>query len=286
LALNTPTGRYVALVLLFAWGAGRVTFDVASGVKRRLPAALGVAALSLAAVPLTVGFIGVWLLASELARSGRAAAALAVVGATILATCGSAMHFSRTGLTELRSNSRIGLNDNLHTLTALVGAILLLVGGILPGLWLPVVANIAGVREISINQAWWGLEIASLPTILIAAGALLLAGLAWLAVRRSTARAQGKAAKVLLPTAQEQLEKRASDQTPITGPSPAHAQIPAPTPALWLSLLWFEAVLRRLGALVLDWCAGAGRIIARLEGRYYLPLALILALVAILALAR
>ena len=308
LALNTPAGRISALALLFAWGAARATFELSGEVKVAVPVpgslnergAASVAAFSLAAAPLPVGFVGVWLLATTLALAGRASEAVAVVGAAILAACGSALHFSRAALPgtgqatrrpDLRALIRENRADILRLAIAWAAALLLLVGGVLPGLWLPVVANMAGATIITISQAWWGMEItagramAELPIVLIAAGALFLASIAWLATRRAGAVAEARTADLLLPAARKRLEKLDGGRSAAPRP-PAGTLLPAPTPALWLSLLWIEDGLKRLGTLIVDWCGAIGLIVARLEGRYYLPLALVLALVAVLALAR
>jgi hypothetical protein len=90
---------------------------------------------------------------------------------------------------------------------------------------------------------------------------------------------------VLLPTAVKRLEKRhhnASQAGLVTRLFPA----PAPATAWWLSLLWLEDRLWVFGSLVIRLGARIGLGLARLEGRYYLPLALIMALMALLAIIR
>ena len=56
LGLDTPQGRFAAIAIVLAYSAGRVTFELSTADERK--PRQGVAALSLAAVPLTAGFVG------------------------------------------------------------------------------------------------------------------------------------------------------------------------------------------------------------------------------------
>ena len=159
----------------------------------------------------------------------------------------------------------------------------------MPGLWLPAVASVAGLPNTNTAQTWWSIEAemgrGAMPGILLAAGALVLVGAARLGVRLATKRQGGKANARLLPAAQKRLQKQ-EDSQQASLPPVMPTTLPAPTPVLWLSLLWLDDGLSRWGAATIGWCARAGVGLARLEGRYYLPLALVLVLVAMLALGR
>jgi len=64
------------------------------------------------------------------------------------------------------------------------------------------------------------------------------------------------------------------------------SSFPVPAPVWWLSLVWVETGAARLGARLARLGSRAGLGLGRLEGRYYLPLALIVALIALLAVTR
>jgi hypothetical protein len=304
LGLDTPAGRYAALAIFFAWGAARVALDLAGNADRWAPGifrprwVLGLAALLLGTMPLTAGFAGAWLLASSLAQTRSAAASTALAGGFVLAACGTGLHFAHTGLpATVSDNKSVDLRALLKTNSgglsrAVVGlliAVVLLAGGIVPGLWLPAVASMTGAATTTMSLRWWGIEAgppwAVFPAVLLAVGALTLAGAGWLALRWAAYRSPAQTSSKLLPAAQERLERYAGSENaspPVELPVP----LPAPTPAFSLSLIWLEGALTRLGALALDGCARVGLGLARLEGRYYMPLALVLMLVAVLALAR
>ena len=97
----------------------------------------------------------------------------------------------------------------------------------------------------------------------------------------------------MLPTALERLEGR--PQARGKAGKGADAEVkedgqvlhPAPPAFIWwLSLAWLERGIFEAGAVVVRLGIGAGRLAERLEGRYYLPLALLLALLTLLAIAR
>ena len=60
----------------------------------------------------------------------------------------------------------------------------------------------------------------------------------------------------------------------------------APTPIWWLSLTWVEDGLWGFGGMLARLGARAGLGLGRLEGKYQLPLALVLIMVALLAVIR
>jgi hypothetical protein len=62
----------------------------------------------------------------------------------------------------------------------------------------------------------------------------------------------------------------------------------APTPAAvwWVSLVWLERGIYGAGAYIAGAGMRIGSLLGRLEGRYFLPLALLLTLVILLAITR
>jgi hypothetical protein len=119
---------------------------------------------------------------------------------------------------------------------------------------------------------------------------LVLAFIGWLARAAATSRVEEAGA--LLPTALDRLQgrtaRRLQAETASEGnPGPEQALRPAP-PAFvwWLSLAWLEGGIFDAGTLLTRLGAGAGRLLERLEGRYFLPLAVLLALLTLLAITR
>lgn len=283
LGLDTPLGRYSAIAILAAFGAARVTLELSS--TRIIPA------FALAAAPLTAGFVGVWLLGNALVQAGRPSLAIVLVGAAILSACGTALHFGLEGLRfegskvvdSRASGSRYPALAARYS--ALLGGAALIVGGVAPNLWLPQVADIASVAggNAQVNLPWTGPAIGSnllFPTVLLGLAALSLVVIGWLltAWMRSGATPGG----VLLSTALErgsQVQKLEGSKVEIQNPS-------VPTPVWWLSLAWLDAALWGFGALIMRLGTRVGLGLGRLEGRYYLPLALVLVLIALLVVTR
>jgi hypothetical protein len=307
LGLDSPPGRTAALAILLAFGAARVTLHLASGL-RPAPLPALIAGFSIAAAPLTAGFIGVWLLGSTLAREGRPSLVVALAGASLLAACGTALHFARlqvTGRWVLGSRSmddgqptafkRSNVQTfNVQRSTALLGAAALILGGIFPGLWLLFPASMAGVaggatasglpEEITGAGGWLGLP------ALLGLAAIALSGLGWLLSWR--AKSGAATGGVLLPTALSRVQ--AARQYP-TGPESEPIEnselgiqnsAPVPLPVWLLSLEWLETRLWGFGGLLARLGTRAGLGLGRLEGRYYVPLVVVLTLIALLAATR
>jgi hypothetical protein len=283
LGLDAPTGRYAAIAILLAFGLGRLTLDLQDaqyGWLSRL-----VAGLSLVGAPLTAGFVGLWLLASGLVESRHAVLAIVPVGAAIMAACGAAVHLSNA---EWRMPGTREVGEELFRarvigLLGLILAAALVIGGVLPGLWLPQVEDIAAIAGggARIGIDWTGVRSGSmlLPVTLLAGAAVFVAGLGWLL--RAWAKSRTPENSVLLPTAIARLQKLSQDvpaqQTLLSNPPPA---------IWWLSLAWLEGGIYGAGALLNRLAMRFGMLLARLEGRYYFPLALILTLLIILAITR
>jgi hypothetical protein len=290
LGLDTPLGRYSAIALLLVWGAARVAWEMAGAAIAMpnwgmLPRAG--AALALCALPLSVGFVGIWLLGGALTEWGRPALALLPVVAAVLAACGMLLHFAlSTG-----ERPHTGRREQYAGWAAVGLAVALVVGGVLPGLWLPLAGSIASVAGGSASVTVSPLSIslstgAELPILFLAFGALVLAGFGWLAVR--IARRGTHAGSALLPAALEHLNESANQGVAARGGVAALASLlrNPPAPILWLSLGWIEDIMLIGGRALSALLTRAGTLLGRLEGRYYLPLALILMLVFLLAVTR
>jgi hypothetical protein len=282
LGLDTPTGRYAAIVILLAYGLGRLTLDLSAGPYNWLSRLA--AGTSMVGAPLTVGFIGIWLLASGLLESRHAALTIVLAGAAIMAACGAALQLG-TGV-PISQSFRIPHSTFRIRIIGIVALLLstaIVIGGALPGLWLPQVEDVAAVAGggARVVVSWIGPESGGMlmPLTLLAGAALVLAGLGWLL--RSWAKSRTTDNSVLLPTAIARLQRLRQDlpaQQPL---------LSNPPPAIWwLSLAWLEGGIYGAGALLNRLTMRFGMLLARLEGRYYLPLALILTLLIILAASR
>jgi hypothetical protein len=141
-------------------------------------------------------------------------------------------------------------------------------------------AGVAG-GGARLGTDWTGLTSAGifLPLTLLAGAALVLAAFGWLLRLWIKSRTAGNS--VLLPTAVARLQKLdqnvATPQPVLTNPPPA---------VWWLSLVWLESGIYGSGSLLSRIATRLGTLLARLEGRYYFPLALILTLLIILAITR
>ena len=118
------------------------------------------------------------------------------------------------------------------------------------------------------------------PVLLLGLSALLLAGIGWLL--RTWMKSSANTAGLLLPTA---LGRRFSGASTPRGArslaSGSQALI------IWgLSLAWLEEGLWGSGALLMRLGRRIGTGLGRLEGRYYLPIAVVLALIALLVVTR
>jgi formate hydrogenlyase subunit 3/multisubunit Na+/H+ antiporter MnhD subunit len=285
LGLDTPLSRVAAVAILVSFGAARIALDLAEGEPN---AATGhylraISAFSLAAAPLTSGFVGLWLLATALAQSQRPSYALALLIAALLSACGIALHFAtRNQKSEVRSQMPAARHSSLLTsYSPIIAGLVLLLGGVVPGLWLPQVVRMAGVAggSADLDLTWGGLGTGGLlmaaPLLLLAA--LLLAAIARLVVQ--WARSGITPTGALLPTALSHLASRST--------SDLASPLPQPSSLLWwLSLEWLEEGVRGLGVLLARLGARIGLGLGRLDGRYYLPMALILALITLLAATR
>jgi formate hydrogenlyase subunit 3/multisubunit Na+/H+ antiporter MnhD subunit len=289
LGLDNPASRTAALSILLAFGAARVGMTLSPGLTSvqgwgKLPRLVAIS--SLAAVPLTPGFVGVWLLASSLAGTGHPSLAVLLLGAVILAACGIAL---RVVAPRPLDTPQAPYQQYLAWAGMAAGGALLL-GGVLPGWWLPRVEAMAGIAGGAppIALPWTGIQAGDglLPLLLMAGGAALLAGIGWLAV--SWARSGVSVSGVLLPTALDRLAK--ADQPPAGGgqkEAPLGGLLSNPPAAVWwLSLAWLESGIWGFGALLSRLSVRSGSLLARLEGRFYLPLALILTLIIILIVSR
>jgi formate hydrogenlyase subunit 3/multisubunit Na+/H+ antiporter MnhD subunit len=289
LGLDNPASRTAALSILLAFGAARVGMTLSPRLASvqswgRLPRLVAIS--SVAAVPLTPGFVGVWLLASSLAGTGHPSLAVLLLGAIILAACGTALRVVAPG--PLATPQAPHPQYLAWAGIAAGGALLL--AGVLPGWWLPQVGAMAGIAGGAppVALPWPGVQAGDglLPLLLLAGGAALLAGIGWLAV--SWARSGVSVSGVLLPTALDRLAKsdpsvtgERSDESPLTG------LLSNPPAAIWwLSLGWLEAGIWSFGTLLSRLGVRTGGLLGRLEARFYLPLALILTLIVILIVSR
>jgi hypothetical protein len=278
MALDTPTGRYASIAVLLAYGLGRLTLDLPAGQSGWLPRLA--AGLSLVGAPLLAGFVGIWLLATGLVESRHAALALVIAGAAIMAACGAALHLpnAESGMQNAES-----LRVRINGLIALILSAAIFMGGALPGLWLPLVEDAASIAggAARIGISWIGIESGGmlLPLTLLAGAAVFVAGLGWLL--RAWAKSRTTESSVLLPTAIARLQNLRQD-----GPA-EQPLLSNPPPAIWwLSLAWLDSGIYGAGALLNRLAMRFGMLLARLEGRYYFSIALILTLLIILAVSR
>jgi hypothetical protein len=281
LGLDTTTGRIAALAALLAFGLGRVALEMAAGGPAWL-IRLG-AVFSLSGAPVGAGFVGLWVLATGLVEARVPAFALVVVAAAVLGAAGTVLHVVSRATDPRPAPGRV------ETITGLIGLTLvsaLLLGGAWPGLWLEQVeaaTSIAGVG-VAPTANWTGLSSEGLyvPLGLLAIGALLLTGIRWLL--RLPARSSAAGTSALLPTAIVRLERTRESHIPepLAGPLLSN-----PPPAVWwLSLAWLEAGVYGTGGLLARLGERAGALLHRLEGRYFVPLAVVLTLLAVLAVTR
>ncbi|MEO8287385.1 MAG: hypothetical protein ABI670_13250 [Chloroflexota bacterium] len=278
LGLDTPTGRFAALVVLLSYGLGRAALDLSAGQYDWLSRlTLG---LSLVFAPLTVGFTGVWLLTSAIIETGHTTLALVLIGAAILAAVGTAIHLVSVAT---RQPTDVSPGRRYGGLLALGLSALLVIGGALPGLWLPYISSIADIAggTANLDVTWATVQsgdlFAPFPLLAFAAAIIGLLGF----VLRTWAKSTTTPGSALLPTALDRLQKA---RQPVSTPQPLLSN---PPPAVWwLSLVWIERGVFGFGALLARAGSRLGILLARLEGRYYLPLALILALLIVLAVTR
>jgi len=289
LGFDTPLARYAALVMLFAYGAGRVALELlpradSSRVVRFLRI---FANASLAGMPLTPGFLGVWLLGQSIIEDARPSLALLLVGAVLLAACGTALqNYKEAGSSDELFIEQEQTLPSIRWAGILFGSGLFLVTLLIP-FWSPYVEGAAAVAGGTprLNSFWVGLSLDGgvLPIALLAVGAILLVGLGRLIA--GTASSGGGISGSLLPTALDRLGRVAA--TKKQGSADMSALLEnSPAPVWWLSLAWLDRGVYGFGSLLRRLTSRFGGLLGRLEGRYYLPLALILALAALLAVTR
>jgi len=223
------------------------------------------------------------MLSGGLAEARRPALALLLVGAAVLAAAGMVLHVLSRGNHERPERGRAA------TFMALVGlglAGVLLVAGSAPGLWLAEIEAMSAVAGLGTRPTadWTGLFSGGLyvPLVLLALGTLFLVALRW--VMRLPARSSAAGTSVLLPTALDRLERSREGRLPrpLSGPLLSN-----PPPVVWwLSLAWLESGIFGTGALVARLGQRMGGLLHRLEGRYFVPLAVVLTLLAVLAVTR
>jgi formate hydrogenlyase subunit 3/multisubunit Na+/H+ antiporter MnhD subunit len=297
LGLDAPAGRWAALILLAGYGVGRMALQLAGRDDHELNSmARAVAGLALAGAPLTTGFLGLWLLSGALVETRSPQYAIVLLSGAVMAACGTALHVAST-VTRHPAPGKQGKRALLVTsATALLLAAASVAGGVLPGLWIPqveTIANIAG-RGQAVDLPWTGLTLAGelLPITLPAAGVLVLVLVGLLL--RVWARSRVVESGVLLPTALARLQRGA---VPEVRPAPEHGVAAGERPAnpfitqppasvWWVSLIWLERGIYGAGAYVAAAAMRIGGLLARLEGRYFLPLALLLTLLILLAITR
>jgi hypothetical protein len=282
LSLDTPLARYAGVAILLAWSASRVAWEWSDAALRR-PGWGGLprsgAALSLAAVPLTPGFAALWLLAGALGERGFPALGLAVAGAAVLAACGVALHVAHSG-------DRADRGEPYGEGVAVAIGVALAAAGVLPGLWLPLAGSVSALAggNPGVTVGPEGITLArggAYPALFLFAGAAVLVAIGWAAVRLSRRRVRRESN--LLPTAIEPLERAAAMES---RGLPARLLGNPPSPIGWLLL---GPLSGTAGTLSRGWTGllvRGGGLMARLEGRYYLPLALVLTLILLLAVTR
>ncbi len=300
LGMDSPAGRWAALALFATFGLGMLALEMADRAPGYAWMTRTVAGLSLAGVPITAGFVGLWLLSTSLLESRTPSLTIILLGAAVLSACGTALHLAQSTAQE-RTTSDASADQRYRVVLDLIGYVLagiVVMGGILPGLWLPYVermADVAGIGQ-SLGLPWPGIVEGDvmLPLTMLGAGLILLALLGWLIRASATSRVEAGA---LLPTALDRLQDRSAgllkagqEGRPRTREAPSEtpqALRPAP-PAFvwWLSLAWLERGIYDAGALLGRLGAALGRLMERLEGRYFLPLDVLLALLTLLAITR
>jgi hypothetical protein len=278
LGLDTTTGRVAALAALLAYGLGRISLEMAAGGPSWLTRTAAV--FSLSGAPLGAGFVGLWVLSGGLVESRHPALTLVVVGAAVLLAGGMVLHVVSRGPSERPAPGRG------ETFAATLGLVLvgaLLIGGAAPVLWLDQVVAMASVAGAGTTPAadWTGLRSGGLyvPLALLALGTLLLVVIRW--AMRLPARSSAAGTSVLLPTALDRLQRTRESRMPqpLAGPLLSN-----PPPAVWwLSLAWLESGIYGTGALLARLGERLGGLLRRLEGRYFVPLAVILTMLAVLA---
>ena len=296
LGMDNPAGRWAALILLAGYGVARMALQLAGRDDDELSSiARTVAGLSLAGAPLTTGFLGLWVLSGALVQTRSPQLAIILLGGAVMAACGTALHIAST-TTRHHILDRTG--KRYKVLTSLIAILLAAVstaGGVMPGLWLPQIetmANIAG-RGQAVDLPWTGLTFASdnLPVALPAVGAVVLVFVGLLL--RMLARSRVVESGVLLPTALARLQSSApsgvvpseADMTPsVQSANPFVA--PPPASIWWVSLIWLERGIYGAGASIARAGMRIGSLLGRLEGRYFLPLALLLTLLILLTITR
>ena len=96
-----------------------------------------------------------WLLGAALTETGRATLGIALAGIVILAACGTALNFALTSDTSPKSARE---NEYMGWVGA-GAAIALIIGGAIPGLWLPLVEKVVSIAGGSpgVTSDWTGL---------------------------------------------------------------------------------------------------------------------------------
>lgn len=293
LGLDSPVGRWAALALFAAYGLARLTLEIANHEPGKADPSGYVwvtrtlAGAAMSSAPLTVGFVGVWLLGAGLLSTGRPTLAILLVGAAILGACGTALHLAQSATHESAPDTIT--NKRYRAWLDVIGWVLaavILLGGVLPGLWLPYAETIAGVAGIgqSLDLPWSGIARGDLMLPLTMLGVGLLVLMAAGRLVRASATSQDTGAGALLPTALDRLEGGAhaankKQEEPTLHPAP-------PAFIWWLSLGWLERGIFEAGAVLLRLGIAIGRLAERLEGRYFLPLAVLLALLTLLTITR
>ncbi len=280
IALDNPAGRYAALVILLTFSAALVAYRLTDGEREfweRL--ARGIALCALAAAPLTGGFVGLWLLGTILSQSKHPALALVIVAAGVIAAIGVALE---AGAVRSVANSQ----EPYIRWAGLAAATIVVLAGILPGLWLPQINQMAAIAggNAQIDLNWAGLQTGDgplLPLLLLALGLFAIAVLVWLL--NTLSRSDAGQGGVLLPTALARLQKSKPEEAERRY---TLSRLEPPAFIWWISLVWLEGGVWGFGALLGRLGMRAGSLLGRLEGRYYLPLALILTLLTLLAVTR
>ncbi|MBF6614295.1 MAG: hypothetical protein IVW55_14330 [Chloroflexi bacterium] len=279
LALDNPVGRYAALAILTAFSAALVAYGLTDGERERwAQLARGIALCALAAAPLTGGFVGVWLLGTTLSQSRHPALALVIVASVVIAAIGVVLE---AGV----ARSVVSKQEPYTRWVGLAAATIVVLAGILPGLWLPQINDMAAIAggNAQIGLNWAGMQTGSgtLLPLLLALGLSAVAILVWLL--NTLSRSGTGQGGVLLPTALARLQKLDPQEA---GRRYTLPKLEPPAFIWWISLVWLESGVWGFGALLGKVGIRAGGLLSRLEGRYYLPLALIFTLLALLVVTR
>jgi hypothetical protein len=238
--------------------------------------------------------VGIWLLGGALLERGGAALTLVLAGIVVIAAGGMLLHFILSLQIPATGSRRLeGKPEVQYTGWAAVAlAAALAVGGVLPGLWLPLSGNISSVvgGSTGVSASPSGISLtggSGLPILFLAFGAAVLVVLCWVIV--GLARRGTRVGGALLPAALEHLDGNSEDSG---NQAQQGAGIVAPLlrnpsiPLRLLSLGWLQDALLPVGRGLSTLLTRAGAVLGRLEGRYYLPIALILTLVLLLAVTR